>query len=260
MVPRLLVSVRDPAEALAAAAGGADIIDVKEPARGSLGLADLTTIAEIQKVVQDLQRRCQLSIALGELTEWSTPTVQRTDIVSWSASVGASFFAKAGPAHLSADPSARRVVQRGWQHLIRQFQDAAATRAGDLPDFVCVAYADYERSESPAPLDVLDAGIEVGCQVFLVDTWQKDGSRLTDWLADRELVELRHRCTAAGLQLALAGRIDQKSLPQVLAGEPDIIGVRGIVCREGERTQTLTAELVERFCEQLKDACAAVSG
>ena len=46
--PKLLVSVRTIEEARAALAGGADIIDIKEPTRGSLGRADeavLTSIA-----------------------------------------------------------------------------------------------------------------------------------------------------------------------------------------------------------------------
>ena len=43
--PGLLVSVRSAAEALAALAGGADVIDVKEPNQGSLGAADDDTIS-----------------------------------------------------------------------------------------------------------------------------------------------------------------------------------------------------------------------
>src|SRR5262249_6225382 len=39
-MPRLLVSVRDVREAEAALAGGADLIDIKEPAHGPLGRAD----------------------------------------------------------------------------------------------------------------------------------------------------------------------------------------------------------------------------
>ena len=42
---RLLVSVRSPVEAQAAVAGGAGIIDVKEPSRGSLGRADASRLA-----------------------------------------------------------------------------------------------------------------------------------------------------------------------------------------------------------------------
>ena len=64
--PRLLVSVRDAAEAAAALAGGAALIDVKEPARGSLGRADAATIAA---VVAAVGGRVPVSVALGELRE-----------------------------------------------------------------------------------------------------------------------------------------------------------------------------------------------
>ncbi len=62
----LLVSVRDAAEAAASLAGGADLIDVKEPARGPLGRADAATIAA---VVQAVGGRVPVSAALGELRE-----------------------------------------------------------------------------------------------------------------------------------------------------------------------------------------------
>src|SRR5690606_38342384 len=44
---QLLVSVRNRAEALAALAGGADLIDVKEPWRGSLGAAPPHVMEEV---------------------------------------------------------------------------------------------------------------------------------------------------------------------------------------------------------------------
>ncbi|MEX0885938.1 MAG: (5-formylfuran-3-yl)methyl phosphate synthase, partial [Phycisphaeraceae bacterium] len=45
--PGLLVSVRNVAEARAAMAGGADVIDIKEPAAGALGAASPTTIQQV---------------------------------------------------------------------------------------------------------------------------------------------------------------------------------------------------------------------
>ncbi len=48
---RLLVSVRDPDEAQIAAQSGVDLIDVKEPIRGSLGAADAATLAAIAQCV-----------------------------------------------------------------------------------------------------------------------------------------------------------------------------------------------------------------
>src|SRR3954452_14348343 len=64
--PGLLVSVRSAAEALSALAGGADVIDVKEPDRGSLGAADEETISAIVRAVDG---RAPVSAALGELVD-----------------------------------------------------------------------------------------------------------------------------------------------------------------------------------------------
>ena len=60
----LLVSVRSAAEARAALLGGADLIDVKEPLRGSLGAADADRLREISEVVSG---QLTLSAAWGEL-------------------------------------------------------------------------------------------------------------------------------------------------------------------------------------------------
>jgi uncharacterized protein (UPF0264 family) len=49
--PRLLVSVRDAAEAVEALAGGADWIDLKEPQRGPLGAVDAVTARDVVHVV-----------------------------------------------------------------------------------------------------------------------------------------------------------------------------------------------------------------
>ncbi len=64
---QLLVSVRSAAEAEAALAGGAHVIDVKEPSRGSLGRADDATIDEVVRVVAG---RRPVSAALGELHDF----------------------------------------------------------------------------------------------------------------------------------------------------------------------------------------------
>src|SRR4051812_42317194 len=65
--PGLLVSVRSPEEALAALTGGADVIDVKEPDRGSLGAADPGTITDIARAVNG---RAPVTAAVGELVDW----------------------------------------------------------------------------------------------------------------------------------------------------------------------------------------------
>src|SRR5262245_13850027 len=65
-VTRLLVSVRSAAEAHAALAGGADLIDVKEPSRGPLGRADDSVISAVLVAVHG---RRPVSAAMGELAD-----------------------------------------------------------------------------------------------------------------------------------------------------------------------------------------------
>ena len=72
----LLVSVRSANEAAIAHQGGADIVDVKDPARGPMGRADLHVIQEIltdKRLPAELPR----TVALGELTEGGLDAAQR---------------------------------------------------------------------------------------------------------------------------------------------------------------------------------------
>ena len=63
---QLLVSVRDADEASDALAGGADLIDVKEPRHGSLGA---TPASMVRNVIRLVDNRRPLSVALGELLD-----------------------------------------------------------------------------------------------------------------------------------------------------------------------------------------------
>src|SRR5262245_33040885 len=64
----LLVSVRSADEARAALAGGAAVIDVKEPDRGPLGRADARVWRDVRRVVPPT---ISVSVALGELPDWA---------------------------------------------------------------------------------------------------------------------------------------------------------------------------------------------
>ena len=67
---QLLVSVRNVDEAISAVEGGADIIDVKDPDRGSLGSAAPEVILAVAHAVSRIYgAKPPLSLALGELQE-----------------------------------------------------------------------------------------------------------------------------------------------------------------------------------------------
>ena len=109
---KLLVSVRSAAEAQIACESGVDLIDVKEPARGSLGAADPATM---DAIVRQVAGRRPLSVALGELTEPAALS---------AAFAGRVKFAKFGLAGGAALPN----WQESWQ--ARDRTTAQGSRSG----------------------------------------------------------------------------------------------------------------------------------
>src|SRR5439155_24791233 len=68
---RLLVSVASAAEASAALAGGADVIDAKDPKAGALGAVSVEVLRDIEAAVAGAR---PVSAALGEASD--APTIE----------------------------------------------------------------------------------------------------------------------------------------------------------------------------------------
>lgn len=220
---KLLVSVRTAAEALIAHRNGADIVDIKEPTRGSLGAADAGTI---QNIADALAGRATLSVALGELLSDDPPQL--------NALIGIS-YAKFGLAGCAACPgwSAR------WQARIERLPAGAAA--------VAVVYADAV-AQSPCWEEVLAAAQAANVPVLLVDTHHKTaGSLLAHWTL-ANIARMVEQVQRAGLEVALAGSLDITAIEQLLPIQPDFVGVRGAVCHGG-RTGTLDGANVQRLAE-----------
>jgi hypothetical protein len=213
--PGLLVSVRCGDEAEAALAGGADLIDVKEPARGALGRADDATIADVVRAVAG---RVLVSAAMGELSYRLPPcTVPGVAFVKW------------GLAGWGLPPETERLREMDRIRREQEWYGAPGCRP------VFVAYADWQRANAPPP--------EVLCQLarhwrlagFVIDTFIKDGTTLLDWLPAPTLLLLCRLCRAAGLRVALAGSLGVGQIVQLRHVQPDWFAVRGAACREGRQ-------------------------
>ncbi len=156
------MSVRSVEEARDARAGGASIIDIKEPARGPLGRAD----SEVwQAIRMSLPDDACLSVALGELPEWA----------SQPDPVGTAFsgitYRKLGLAGVGPD------WRTDWANL--------RDRWGEGPAWVAVVYSDWQQAKAPRPDEVLNVALSVGdCHGVLLDTWDKSRPSAVDrsWL------------------------------------------------------------------------------
>jgi uncharacterized protein (UPF0264 family) len=233
---KLLVSVVDEAEARLAVAGGVDVVDVKNPAEGSLGAPAPAVIARVRGL---LPPDMPLSAAIGDL-----PSLPGTAAL---AALGA---ARSGAAYVKVGLWGSATTEDAVA-VLRAARDAVGGEAA----VVAVTYADAERvpSRPLPPRRLVTAARLAGVAGCLLDTSVKDGRGLLAWLRPGELAELVAEAHGAGLEIGLAGELRAEELPVVRATGADIAGVRSAACRDGRRTAALDPARIAR----LRAMCAA---
>jgi hypothetical protein len=235
----LLVSVREPGEVEAALDGGADIIDVKDPARGALGAADAATLVQ---VLERVPATIPFSAALGD----------PRNAASAAGLVGelpvpprlATTFVKLGVAGVESALAA--------EGMLRAAVDAAR-RHPARPRVIAVAYADAE----PNGLDlgaIAALAQRAGALGVLVDTLRKDGGSLLDSLPPAQLRAWIADAHHLSLLVALAGSLDRAELELVGSCGADVVGVRGAACEGGRVGRVSTAKV-----RRLRAAIAGVA-
>jgi (5-formylfuran-3-yl)methyl phosphate synthase len=220
---QLLVSVRSAAEAIGAVTGGADVIDAKEPARGSLGPVDATTLGEIAAVVP---ASVPLSAALGDFDrpETAEAVVRKTVVPRRPTPV----YLKLGFQGVNDAAALEAIV--GAAVSVARARD-------DEPRVVAVAYADHEAARCAPPAMIAGVARHGGAYGVLVDTWTKDGRDLLHWMPPPELVRWVTSASEEGLMVAVAGSLGLEAALAVADCGADVLGVRGAVCdggRDGE--------------------------
>ncbi len=223
---RLLVSVVSATEARRALAGGADIIDVKDPAEGALGAPSPRVLSE---VVAAVGAAAPVSVALGD-----DPGLPHT------AALAARGAELAGATYLKV--GLRGVGELdGAVALLRAVADAVSP----ITAVIAAGYADAATLDPPAlePASLPELVKRTGIAGALVDTFVKDGRGLYGSMTDQTLADLIARTRAAGGTFAVAGEL-QLAAGQLGRVAADLVGVRSAVCRGGDRTAELDAELV----------------
>jgi uncharacterized protein (UPF0264 family) len=236
----LLVSVRDASEAAAALEGGADVIDVKDPDKGALGRAHDGVRESVLDVVGE---RAPVSAALGELADGGGPI----DVARLA-------FVKYGLADCLRRPASRsrphaHRPEFDWRWLLTQARQRVEVGPCRL---VVVAYADWRRAEAPPPDAVFRHAIEQRAAAVLVDTWNKDGSTLLNWLSVGEVERLCGEARSAGVRVALAGSLGPQQIAALKAAIPDWFAVRGAACSGGNRTARIDAGRVRELAELVR--------
>jgi len=209
---KLLISVRNVDEALTAASGGADFIDLKEPGNGALGGLPTATIREIVGALRRQGCRHAISATIGDV-----PMRDAARIATCVDAVGACAvdYVKVG---IERGPRARAVLgmlaNRG--HAI-------------VPVFI--ADQGIERSD-------IEHACALGFPALMADTADKHAGSLFDVLGMDELQRFVDTVRSSGRLVGLAGSLRTGHDAALRALAPDFAGFRTAVCA-GDRSSTL---------------------
>jgi uncharacterized protein (UPF0264 family) len=227
-------------EAQEAIAGGADIIDVKNPAEGALGANYPWVIRQIKQITP---KNLEVSCTLGEIGNFPGSL----SLAAYgAASIGVDYI-KVGLYGIKTQEEAI--------FLLRNV-NRAAKECNPKIKVAVAGYADSERIDTIDPLLIPEIAHKSQLDVAMIDTSVKDGKNLFDHLSLRKLrkfVDLTH---SFGLKVALAGSLRKQDLAKVYGLGADIAGLRGAACTNSNRvtgqiTRELVAELV-RTVSQLE--------
>ena len=211
---RLLASVRDEAEALAAAAAGADFIDLKEPHAGALGALPVARIRAIVAALRHAHPGLPISATIGD---HSADEAARIDALVAAVGGCGVDYVKVGV--VGGDVEARSAL----------LQRLAAAPAAVVPVFIADRGLDF-------------AAVEDACRLpfpaLMADTEDKRAGSLFDCASVADLARFVGLARRAAKLVGLSGALREHHLPGLAALAPDFAGFRGALC-DGTRTAAL---------------------
>lgn len=230
---RLLISVRNANEARIALAAGADLIDLKEPDGGALGAVDPVLAREI---VAAIGRRRTTSATVGDLPA-DAPVLG--DAARRTASSGVDLV-KIGFFSSSADDVCG--VIRALAPVAREV------------GLIAVLFVDAFPADDPVV-----AAAAAGFAGVMLDTADKRGGRLTDYLKMSELRDFVASANKNSLICGLAGSLRGSDIAQLAGLAPDYLGFRGAGCVRHFRGGQLDGGRVALLRKTLDDSAVGAA-
>ncbi|HSW08758.1 (5-formylfuran-3-yl)methyl phosphate synthase [Aquabacterium sp.] len=229
---RLLVSVRSVDEALIAARGGADFIDLKEPRAGALGGLPVATIRAIVAALREQGITLPVSATIGDL-----PMDSPRELLTQVHAVGACAvdYVKVG---IEPVPQASAVL------------DALAVCGWPIvPVFLADRGIDFAQ---------LDHACRLGFPGIMADTADKHAGSLFDAVPPAALRRFVACVREAGVMVGLAGALRAADAPALLSLEADFAGFRTAVC-QGDRGSELDPLRLRSLAAALRPSILAAT-
>lgn len=234
---KLLISPIDEKEAVEAIAGGADIIDVKNPKEGALGASFPWVIKRIREITP---KHIEVSCAIGDVPNLPGAV----SLTALGAAITGVDYVKVGLYGVKTREEAVYLMQ----NAVKAVKDCNSSIK-----VVATGYADAKRVGSVNPLLVPDIAREAEADVAMIDTAIKDGKNLFAFLTADQLRSFVDTAHTYSLEAALAGSLRKEDLPTVYALGADIAGLRGAACTNGDRVKgRITRESVQALADAVR--------
>lgn len=231
---KLLISPINKEEAIVASNGGADIVDVKNPKEGSLGANFPWVISSVKDAIGSKQ---PISATIGDFN-YKPGTAS---LAALGAAASGADYVKVGLFDIQTEKQALDMLT----NIVQSVKGYDSSKC-----VVASGYSDYERINSISPMLLPAIGAKAGVDVVMVDTGIKDGRSTFEFMSEDELTEFTELARDMNLLSALAGTLMFEDLPALRRIQPDIIGIRGMVCG-GDRNDGIQQELVEKLKREM---------
>ncbi len=214
---QLLISVKNVDEAAIALAGGADIIDLKNPDEGALGALP---ISEIQTILAFINGRKLVSATIGDIPMQADLIVDQV---------------------VQLQKLPLNIIKIGF-FATGNYQvclDALQKLRLDRQQMIAVMFAEQDY-----PDDLLTKIKQAGFSGVMIDTMHKNGKTFLDYYLATAIDDFVTHVSANKLLFGIAGSLQLKHVENAKKMKPDFIGFRGGVCVGNQRRSNLDSQKI----------------
>lgn len=219
---KVLISIYTIEELNSCIEGGADIIDLKNPIEGSLGAAAPWFIEEVKKRTSNYP----VSAAIGDMPNLPCTAA----LAAYGAATSGADYVKVGLYGTHTE-----------EECIKLMSNVVKAVRSYNPKIIIVGagFADAEYFGGIDPLKIPKIIKTAGADIAMLDTKNKSGKTLLDYLSIDKLKRFVDESHDLGLQAALAGSLRTEDLPMIYNLGTDVTGFRGAACSNNDRKKGL---------------------
>ena len=220
----MLASVNSLEEAIIVLAAKVDIIDLKQPAQGTLGALET---ARVEEIVSAINGHCPVSATVGDLP-------MQAELI---------FNAVASMAKTGVDYIKIGFFPDGdWLGTVKALSTLTLENS-----LIAVLFADTAPN-----FNIITPLKEAGFKGVMLDTMNKNKGSLIQIMATTDIAQFVLQAKAHQLLCGLAGSLRQEDISVLVPYQADYLGFRGALCQQHNRTAQLNRRAIRQIKETLE--------